>query len=85
MEGVPETAGVAGRVAACSPAGSGWGESPDSLNPTGESDLAQSLERYHRGLRGEDEEKTGGQFRRLFEFGLLNLISFVLVFSGAAS
>lgn len=66
MEGVSEAVGIAGRVAACSP-GPGWSGSSDSLDPvreaTGESDLAQSLERYHRGLRGEDEEKTGGQFR----------------------
>ncbi|KAM6467702.1 serologically defined colon cancer antigen 8 isoform 3-T4 [Liasis olivaceus] len=54
MEGVPEAVGIAERVAACSPRPS-WGESPASLNPVGEaageSDLAQSLERYHRGLR----------------------------------
>ncbi|KAM3855467.1 LOW QUALITY PROTEIN: serologically defined colon cancer antigen 8 [Vipera latastei] len=65
MEGVPETAGIAGRVAACSPAGSGWGESPDSLNPTGESDLAQSLERYHRGLR-DRASKSLDQLKYVF-------------------
>ncbi|XP_039222398.1 serologically defined colon cancer antigen 8 isoform X1 [Crotalus tigris] len=65
MEGVPETAGIAGRVAAASPAGSAWGECPDSPNPTGESDLAQSLERYHRGLR-DRASKSLDQLKYVF-------------------
>ncbi|XP_029141118.1 serologically defined colon cancer antigen 8 [Protobothrops mucrosquamatus] len=65
MEGVPETAGIAGRVAACSPAGSAWGECPGSPNPSGESDLAQSLERYHRGLR-DRASKSLDQLKYVF-------------------
>ncbi|XP_032071108.1 serologically defined colon cancer antigen 8 isoform X4 [Thamnophis elegans] len=68
MEGVPEAVGIAGRVAACSP-GPGWSESPDSLDPvreaTGESDLAQSLERYHRGLR-DRASKSLDQLKYVF-------------------
>ncbi|XP_058021557.1 serologically defined colon cancer antigen 8 isoform X2 [Ahaetulla prasina] len=68
MEGVPEAASIAGRVAACSP-GPGWSGSPDSLDPvreaTGESDLAQSLERYHRGLR-DRASKSLDQLKYVF-------------------
>ncbi|XP_026525193.1 serologically defined colon cancer antigen 8 isoform X2 [Notechis scutatus] len=68
MEGVSEAVGVAGRVATGSP-GPGRGESPDSLDPvreaTGESDLAQSLERYHRGLR-DRANKSLDQLKYVF-------------------
>ncbi|XP_070806675.1 serologically defined colon cancer antigen 8 [Pituophis catenifer annectens] len=68
MEGVSEAVGIAGRVAACSP-GPGWSGSPDSLDPvreaTGESDLAQSLERYHRGLR-DRASKSLDQLKYVF-------------------
>uniref|UniRef100_A0A8C6V7Q9 Serologically defined colon cancer antigen 8 n=1 Tax=Naja naja TaxID=35670 RepID=A0A8C6V7Q9_NAJNA len=68
MEGVSEAVGVAGRVATGSP-GPGRGESPDSLDPvreaTGESDLAQSLERYHRGLR-DRASKSLDQLKYVF-------------------
>ncbi|XP_070590136.1 serologically defined colon cancer antigen 8 isoform X2 [Erythrolamprus reginae] len=68
MEGAPEAAGISGRVASYSP-GPGWSESQDSLDPVreanGESDLAQSLKRYHRGLC-DHASKSLGQLKYAF-------------------